>query len=331
MLTSLDINTEDIAINENLFEFPLWDTIPPKCLTHISNFEKSNTLPQFYQDRFYLTKYRFSDYKCIYTDGSKRGNKVAFAFVTPLFTTAQRIPDGCSIFTAEAIAIFRSLQYVKTSKFRKFILFSDSLSLIQTIESQNSRNSIVISILKLIAEINELDKIILFCWIPSHCGIPGNERADRAAKDALNQDITPMLIPFVDKIPFIKLAIRQSWQQDWDNEINNKLHKIKPQLGSPLIVNSCRKDQVVLNRIRIGHSRLSHSFLMEQRNGARPRCHYCHANKPLTVRHVMIKCPHFNATRLKYFNVRNLKSLFDTVSAKDIICYLKETSLYQEI
>ena len=92
-----------------------------------------------------------------------------------------------------------SLQYVKNSQFRKFIIFSDSLSLIQTIESQNSRNSVVISILKLIAEIFELNKIITFCWIPSHCGIPGNERADRAAKDALNKDITPMLIPFVDK------------------------------------------------------------------------------------------------------------------------------------
>ena len=99
LLNSADINIENIANNEIPLEDPLWDMPQPSCISHLSQYRKDSTLPQYYKDQFYITKYRFSDYKPIYTDGSKCGNKVAYAFVTPLFTTAQRIPDGSSIFT----------------------------------------------------------------------------------------------------------------------------------------------------------------------------------------------------------------------------------------
>ena len=113
--------------------------------------------------------------------------------------------------------------------------------------------------------------------------------------------------------------------------IDNKLFEIKPQLGPPYLIRSSRKDQVVLNRVRIGHTRLTHGFLMENRYSLRPRCHFCRTYYVLTIKHVMIKCPYFNIIRSNYFNVHNMKDLFETVSANNIIDYLKETSLYQQI
>ena len=147
---------------------------------------------------------------------------MACAFVAPLFTNSLRIPDGSSIFTAEAVAVYRALQYIKLSKFEKFIIFTDSLSLIQSIQNLNEKNAVVLSIFEILGQIFEKKKKVIFCWIPSHVGIKGNELADQAAKQALDLQISPIPVPFVDKIPYVKTSLSNSWQQDWNMTIDNK-------------------------------------------------------------------------------------------------------------
>ena len=61
------------------------------------------------------------------------------------------------------------------------------MSVLQTIESQESKNPLVNRVLPACQEILTNGKFIKFCWIPSHRDITGNEHADRAAKDALSK------------------------------------------------------------------------------------------------------------------------------------------------
>ena len=104
-----------------------------------------------------------------------------------LWNKGYRLRDGCSIFTAEIEAINKTLSYVKVSTRNSFVIISDSMSVLQAIESQESKTPLVNRVLQACQEILSNGKFITFCWIPSHRDIIVNQHADRAAKDALSK------------------------------------------------------------------------------------------------------------------------------------------------
>ena len=118
------------------------------------------------------------DYKHIYTDGLKDDMKVGSAVVSDDSYETMRIPDGSSIFTAEAKAIDLALDFIagcKTSN--KFVIFSDSLSVLKSLDHTSSKNPQIQKILEKHHVLSEFNEIV-YCWIPSHICIAGNESVD---------------------------------------------------------------------------------------------------------------------------------------------------------
>ena len=75
------------------------------------------------------------------------------------------------------------------------------------------------------------------------------------------------------------------------NCVNNKLFAIYQTVGS-VVHNKglSRHESVIINRLRIGHTRLTHSYLLS--GDDQPTCSTC--GHPLTVRHIQCeskKCP----------------------------------------
>ena len=108
----------------------------------------------------------------------------------------------------------------------------------------------------------------------------------------------------------------------------DKLFQIQPTLGEwrPALRKS-RREQVVISRLRIGHTRLTHSFVLKQE--PQPQCLTCQTTS--TVNHILIECRTFAVIRKRFFKVNNLTDLFENVKIDDILSFLKETELYQKI
>ena len=98
----------------------------------------------------------------------------------------QRKPDDSSIFTAEAKAVDLALDFIRTCDTNnKFIIFSDSLSVLKAMNHTSSQNP---QIQKFLEKCHELltNKEIVLCWIPNHIGILGNEMVDQQTKTPLS-------------------------------------------------------------------------------------------------------------------------------------------------
>ena len=90
-----------------------------------------------------------------------------------------------------------------------------------------------------------------------------NEKADAAAKSALSLPVTNMKLPSCELIPYVFKFCLAEWQDIWNCCEGNKLHSIYSTVGiATHSKNISRNDSVIINRLRIGHCRLTHSYLL---------------------------------------------------------------------
>ena len=132
------------------------------------------------------------------------------------------------------------------------------------------------------------ENFIIFCyWVPSHVGIRGDNNANAAAKACNLRRVTNIPIPFGDFKKHINALLKCKWQFQWDEAVNNKLHEIHPQLGLwPEGSRIIRHEENILARIRIGHTHLTHCFLLTKKDP--PKCVACDCQ--LTIKYILFGC-----------------------------------------
>ena len=156
-------------------------------------------------------------------------------------------------------------------------------------------------------------------WVPSHVGLAGNSAADTAAKAAVLMPINNLTLPYSDYFPLIRTHVLKQWQSSWSLETENKLLAIEPTVNITKSYWLPRRDEIIIHRLRIGHTFLTHGYLLKRDSS--PQCSACQTQ--LTVEHVLLHCSTWNATRADHLTVTSLFDLFSTVTSRCIVDYIK--------
>lgn len=129
----------------------------------------------------------------------------------------------------------------------------------------------------------------------------------------------------------VRKGIQTQLQADWD-KVRNKLRSIKPKLAEwKTGQRDNRREEIVIARLRIGHTKLTHDPLFE--NGKLPECEIC-PQETLSVKHVIIECPRFKEERRKNSldGCTLIKALGDDEETiQRTIHFLQNTGLYQKL
>jgi len=269
----------------------------------------------------------FDSFQRIYTDGSKVGAAVAAAAMSGPTLLVNRLPNGSSIFSAEARGILLALSIMESSAHDEFLILTDSLSCLQSIQNRKLDHPLILEIVVTLHQLIASGKRVIFIWLPSHTGLAGNVSVDAAAKAALNLAESQTPVPFSDFYPLINTHITSHWQRLWNANTNNKLHSIEPKVNISKPYQLPRRDELIIHRLRIGHTHLTHGFLLKREDP--PECIGCQTTS--TVEHILLNCIEFQLIRVKYYTCTNLSELFNNVPARAIVDFIKEIGLYRKL
>ena len=203
-LTAAGIKVRNIKANSVIDTLP-WTLNKAEVNFSLTADKKDNTDAFIFKTKFQEITSHYPDFKHIYTDGSKDGPKVAAACVSRTQTRNCRLPDNASIFSAERQAFNMTFDYIEEVNLSKVIIFSDSLSVLQSINNSKIDNSVIQD------KHNMSHKQIIFCLLPSHVGIRGNEKAHKAAKLALSLQPPNLNLPYTDFKPAINKCLLNKW------------------------------------------------------------------------------------------------------------------------
>jgi hypothetical protein len=162
---------------------------------------------------------------------------------------------------------------------------------LQSLSNCSRDHPIVNEVLYQLSHLQKAGKSVVFCWVRGHTVLPGSERA------ALNRNLTSDRALGSDFRTFLYHAVLSSWQDEWSNTQDNKLHTVKPSLQTwHFSFSVVRKEEVMLTWLPIGHMRVAHGY-------------FCVASQhrfvltvaPYLVCHILIESLHYSEACHVYF------------------------------
>ena len=255
---------------------PPWETLPLKLSCNLNKplskdfcTEQTKAIALHTINTWYDSSFK------IYTDGSKMDESTSAAMWIPNLTVEEswKLDHGRSrsIMGAELFAIGRALHWLILNQplmeDQDVVVLTDSKSGIMALQNQHRRSysHTTNQILSLAKMLKDCNINLTIQWIPSHVGLPGNEKADELAKLAHNhQGITQAPLDPREMKICLKTTRQRRCIQKYEAVKQQGLHlgDIKERIEPwPWANYKNRKVSTALTRLRIGHSKLkAHLF-----------------------------------------------------------------------
>ncbi|GFW95650.1 RNase H domain-containing protein [Trichonephila clavipes] len=97
-------------------------------------------------------------------NGSKRADYVGCGVVIEDVTHGYRLDPSCSVFTAEAVAIYRALQSIDSNMPRKYCIYTDSMSVLEALENYNDCSAIRWFVTYSTLRVDSTARVSIFCF-----------------------------------------------------------------------------------------------------------------------------------------------------------------------
>jgi hypothetical protein len=124
---------------------------------------------------------------------------------------------------------------------------------------------------------------ITLLWVLSHKGIPGNEIADQAAKEVLDEDISTTERYLPDDLKKLGLQKKRPKMEKWKQRDKKRKPDVNRKEDTKIMR---RKEQMAIFKLRTGYTRATHGSNME--GVSHPLCFSC--NTHLSVDHILWEC-----------------------------------------
>ena len=181
-------------------------------------------------------------------------------------------------------AIYRCIKYISNSSWRKAVIFSDSLSVLQAIQTFNVKSHYMVKLQELLAY---CDKEIVLEWVPAHVGIEKKKAVDSVAKEAINiESLRDIKLHYYDIKTLIRIFTLQRWQLEW-RLANCWLQRLKPLiLDWKSAYRDSRREEIILSRLRTGTPlfRFKHHF---DANSPVDTCSVCKVRNSIYINFTM--------------------------------------------
>ena len=258
-------------------------------------------------------KYPCDTWIRVYTDGSAHNaikNGGAGAYIEYPNNTIDKIsiPTGkyCNNFDAEVRAIIAAVEKLSDSRIVTcpVVILTDARSVLEALQC-NKLSDLKDGLSKI-----GLQHGVTLQWIPSHCGIPGNEKADRLAKEGTEMEQPDIPITYNQKKSMIKTYRKPQTPPHDDYHMLN------------------RKEQVTIFRLRTGHSRLRSHMYTKFKVGTTNLC-TC-SQVPQTVEHILQNCTNYETLRNNYWLSETTKEykLYGSIhELQKTVKFIQETGL----